>query len=150
MKRLSEEDILQIHDEQVSLYGGELGIRDENLFKSQCCSIYQTFDDQDLYPDLYDKAVRYLFGFATNQVFLDGNKRTAVMTMLVFLKLNNIVLDMSDDNLYSLSMRVANKQTHAAFVKDYLIWHTVKKTSSQEIGRGLMDAVNAYNHHNDN
>lgn len=150
MKRLSEENILQIHDEQVNLYGGQLGVRAENLFKSQCYSSYQTFDGRELYPDVYDKAVRYLFGFATNQVFLDGNKRTAVMTMLVFLKLNNIVLDISNTDLYSLGMEVANKQVNESDVKFYLKRHTIKKVSSQEAGKSLIEAVHAYNHHKDN
>ncbi len=124
MKRLSEETILQIHDEQTNLYGGQLGVRDVSLFQSECCIPYQTFAGQDLFPDLYDKAVRYLFGFATNQVFLDGNKRTAAMTTLVFLALNDVELDVSDLDLYVLCMKVANKQIDESAVKKYLIQHT--------------------------
>ena len=93
MKKLDDNAILQIHDEQVNLYGGQFGIRDSNLFQSECSMPYQTFCGQDLFPDLYDKAVRYLFGFATNQVFLDGNKRTAAMVTLgfsLFLRFNSL------------------------------------------------------------
>lgn len=125
MKRLDDNAILQIHDEQVNLYGGQLGIRDLNLFQSECSMPYQTFSGQDLFPDLYDKAVRYLFGFATNQVFLDGNKRTAAMVTMVFLALNDVELDISDTDLYSLCMQVANKQVEESSVKRYLISHTI-------------------------
>lgn len=125
MKKLNESTILQIHDEQVNLYGGQLGIRDVNLFQSECNMPYQTFYGQDLFPDLYDKAVRYLFGFATNQIFLDGNKRTATMVTMVFLALNNIELNISDLDLYNLCMQVANKEVNEKTVKSYLISRTV-------------------------
>ena len=125
MKKLDDKSILQIHDEQVNLYGGQLGVRDLNLFQSECDIPYQTFYGQDLFPNIYDKAVRYLFGFATNQIFLDGNKRTAAMVTMVFLALNNVELDISDLDLYNLCMQVANKQVDESTVKRYLISHTI-------------------------
>ncbi len=124
MIKLSEDQIIKLHDEQVSQWDGHLGIRDVELFKSQCSSPYQTFFGEDLFPDLYDKAVRYLFGFATNQVFLDGNKRTAAIVTLVFLGLNNIELNIDSLELYALTMSVANHETDELAVKSYLIQHT--------------------------
>ncbi len=125
MKKLDDNTILQIHDEQINLYGGQLGIRDLCLFESECSIPYQTFYGQDLFPDLYDKAVRYLFGFATNQVFIDGNKRTAAMVIMVFLALNDVELDITDFDLYDLCMQVANRQVEESTVKEYLIFHTI-------------------------
>ena len=125
MKRLSKETILRIHDEMISMYGGQFGIRDENLFMSECVMPYQTFMGQDLFPDIYDKAVRYLFGFASNQVFLDGNKRTAAMVMLVFLALNGVELNISDAELYVLCMQAANKEIDSLEAKKTLIDYTV-------------------------
>ena len=52
MKRLSEELILQIHDDQINQWGGLLGLRDDDLFKSQCQMPYQTFYGEDLFPDI--------------------------------------------------------------------------------------------------
>ncbi len=125
MIRLNKEMILKIHDEQISLYGGMLGIRDEGLFASQCEMPYQTFYGEDLFPDVYDKATRYLFGFATNQVFIDGNKRTAVMTALVFLVVNGVELDVSNEELYKTSILVANKMITEENVKRFFIEHTI-------------------------
>jgi death-on-curing protein len=125
MIRLTEEHILQIHDDQINQWGGLLGIRDVNLFKSQCQMPYQTFYGEDLFPDNYSKAVRYLFGFANNQIFLDGNKRTAAMVTLVFLALNNIELDLDSQDLYMITMSVANHELNEDDVKEYLIEHTV-------------------------
>lgn len=125
MIKLSEDLILQIHNDQINTWGGILGIRDEVLFKSQCQMPYQTFFGEDLFPDIYDKAVRYLFGFATNQVFLDGNKRTAAMVTLVFLALNEIELDIESQDLYMLTMSVANREVDEKYVKEYLFSHTI-------------------------
>ena len=122
--RLSEEDVLRIHDGMITHFGGEPGIRDVGTFKSQCVMPYQTFGGEDLFPDVYDKAVRYLFGFATNQVFFDGNKRTAVATMDVFLRLNGISLTATPDELSQMALRVANKQMNEDEVRYFLQDHT--------------------------
>ncbi|AOZ97891.1 Fic/DOC family protein (plasmid) [Butyrivibrio hungatei] len=86
---------------------------------------YQTFGGADLFPNIYDKAVRYLFGFATNQVFRDGNKRTAAITMLVFLHFNDIELDISSSELAQVTLDVANKKLTEEQVKQFLIKHTI-------------------------
>ena len=86
---------------------------------------YQTFFGSDLFPDIYDKAVRYLFGFATNQVFIDGNKRTAVMTMLVFLSINGVEIDVTNDDLIRLGLEVANGNLKESDVKAFLVSRTI-------------------------
>ncbi len=125
INRLDENVILALHDQQISKFGGEYGIIDENVFLSQCYMPYQTFGGEDLFPDVYDKAVRYLFGFATNQVFRDGNKRTAAITTLVFLHFNGIDLDITSEDLSSITLNVANKLLNEGQVKQFLIEHTI-------------------------
>ncbi len=125
MKKLNEEIILALHDQQIEKFGGSYGILDENVFLSQCYMPYQTFGGVELFPDLYDKAVRYLFGFATNQVFEDGNKRTGAITMLTFLFFNGIELNITSEELAELTVNVANKILDEKQVKQFLIEHTV-------------------------
>ncbi len=126
MIRLPRNLILKIHEEQLKQYGGSPGFIDENLFESQCEIPYQTFDGVELFPSLYDKAVRYLIGFATNQVFCDGNKRIGVASMLIFLELNGIEISATNEELTKLGLAVANKQLDEAQVKEFLISHTIK------------------------
>ncbi len=125
MKKLTTKQILRIHDEQIDMWGGCKGIRDVNLFESQCSAPYQTFSGDELFPDVYDKAVRYMFGFATNQVFIDGNKRTAAAVALVYLAVNNIELDLKSVDLYILTMSIANHEIDEGLVKSYLVRHTI-------------------------
>ena len=126
MKKLSEQQIIALHDLCIEKFGGLNGIRDENLFYSTCTSPYQTFDGKDLHPDIYDKALRYLSGFATNQVSIDGNKRIAAMTMLVFLAINGVSLSLTNNELVELTYNVANKRIRLADAKKLLIERTIK------------------------
>ena len=86
---------------------------------------YQTFDGEELFPDIYDKAVRYLFGFASNQAFQDGNKRTGVMVMLIFLDINGIKIKASQEELIKLGMDVATNSIGDIEAKEFLIAHTM-------------------------
>ena len=81
---LTPEDIELIHGEMVAEYGGSDGIRDNGLFLSVCQSPYQSVFGEDAYPTLYDKAAKYLTDFARYQVFVDGNKRTALLLPAYF------------------------------------------------------------------
>ena len=125
MIKLDSKIILALHDQQIEKFGGEYGIIDENVFLSECYMPYQTFGGEDLFPDIYDKAVRYLFGFATNQVFRDGNKRTAAITMLAFLHYNGIDVNLTNNELASMTLDVANKLLNEEQVKEILIRHTL-------------------------
>lgn len=124
MKRISKDEILVIHHEMIVRYGGVDGLRDKNLFESECVMPYQTFAGEDLFPDLYDKAVRYLFGFAGNQIFVDGNKRTGTMVMAVFLMGNGINLSLTNDEMIILGFGVSEHELSEKTVKQILITHT--------------------------
>lgn len=101
-------DILDIHDTYIEKYGGIKGMRDEGLFIQLCEAPYQSFAAIELFPSVYDKAAKYLDGFAKHQVFLDGNKRTAAGTMSIYLELNGFFVAYKENELASLTLDVAN------------------------------------------
>ena len=98
---LEPEDVLEIHDAYIDMFGGIKGIRDEGLFSQLCEAPYQEFDGVELFPTVFDKASKYLEGFSRHQVFLDGNKRTAAGAMMIFLRANSIhvVFSKLDDSV---------------------------------------------------
>jgi death on curing protein len=65
---------------------------------------------KDLYPTIYDKAACYFFFIIKNHPFLNGNKRIAIVTTYVFLRLNDIVLDAPDDKVYDFALSVSASQ----------------------------------------
>jgi death-on-curing protein len=82
--------VRQIHDEALREFGGLQGIRDENLLASAVLAPQSSFGGKSPFADVIDVAAAYLFYICRNHPFLDGNKRTAMMAAIVFLRLNGI------------------------------------------------------------
>jgi len=82
--------VREIHDEALKRFGGLEGIRDENLLASAVLAPQSSFGGKSPFADLIDIAAAYLFYICRNHPFLDGNKRTAMMAAIVFLRLNGI------------------------------------------------------------
>ena len=82
------------HDEQLAEHGGGAGTRDEGLLDSAVARAR----NQAAYgePDLADLAAAYGFGIARNHPFVDGNKRTALVAIELFLLLNGAELQATD------------------------------------------------------
>ena len=82
--------ILDIHAEQLALFGGADGIRDIGLLESALGRpVYKhTYGEGDLSA----LAAAYAFGITRNHPFVDGNKRTGFASIIVFLGLNGFDL----------------------------------------------------------
>lgn len=70
-------------------------------------SPFQSFGEQELYPSLLEKAARLAFRLIKNHPFLDGNKRIGILGMLVFLKINEVPLSFSDEELIDYGIGIA-------------------------------------------
>lgn len=82
-------EVEAIHAEQME--GAEpylAAIRDGNLLISAVAMPATTFGGGPLYRSLAEMAATYAWGIARNHPFVDGNKRTALLTALLFLRLN--------------------------------------------------------------
>jgi death-on-curing protein len=87
---LSVELVREIHTEALEKFGGLEGVRDVNLLASAVLTPQSSFGGKSPYADIVDVAAAYLFYICGNHPFLDGNKRTAMMAAIVFLRLNGI------------------------------------------------------------
>jgi death-on-curing protein len=87
---LDLELVLDFHAEQLALFGGADGIRDLGLLESALGRPQNKFAYGE--TDLAALAAAYGFGIARNHPFVDGNKRTALASMIVFLNLNELAL----------------------------------------------------------
>jgi death-on-curing protein len=87
---LGVDSVCEIHAEVIRQFGGLNGVRDENLLTSAVLAPQSTFGGQSPYADLVEVAAAYLFYICKNHAFLDGNKRTAMLATIVFLRLNAI------------------------------------------------------------
>nr|USU31323.1 type II toxin-antitoxin system death-on-curing family toxin [Methylobacterium sp. OTU13CASTA1] len=82
-------DLVQaIHARQLKLFGGPSGLRDEGALESALGRPVNRVAYGE--ADLADLAAAYAFGIAKNHPFIDGNKRAALLALVVFLGLNDI------------------------------------------------------------
>jgi death on curing protein len=108
---LTLEDVLEIHEDQIKRYGGTTGIRDQALLLSAISQPLSTFDGQYLHKTFSDKAGAYLFHVCQNHPFIDGNKRTALASALMFLAMNHCPFDYEETALENLVLGVAEGKT---------------------------------------
>lgn len=108
MIKLTKDNILTLYKIMVDNTGGTIGIRDTSLLESALNAPFQTFGDEELYPSINEKASRLCYGLIKNHPFIDGNKRIGVYAMLVFLELNNINLNFSDEEIINIALKTAD------------------------------------------
>jgi death-on-curing protein len=97
--------VLDIHAEQLALFGGGDGMRDLGLLESALARPLNKFAYGE--TDLAALAAAYAFGIARNHPFVDGNKRAAFGSMIVFLGLNDIDLDVPPQDATAIILEVA-------------------------------------------
>jgi death-on-curing protein len=107
---LTVEIVREIHAEALRKFGGLDGVRDENLLASAALAPQSSFGGKSPYADIVEVAAAYLFYLCGNHPFLDGNKRTAMMAAIVFLRLNGIEPAPDSDRWEQLVLDVASSK----------------------------------------
>lgn len=101
------QDIYELHNQLEEAFILSSGVRDENLLASAVNTPFQTFMGNDLYPSIYDKAAQLCYGIVKNHPFTDGNKRTALHSMYVYLIINGFDITASQQEVEDLIINVA-------------------------------------------
>ena len=117
--------VLAIHAAQLAEHGGLDGLRDRNGLESAIASPQNLFAYGNPTPDIAVMAAQYAFAIACNQVFLDGNKRTALVVCRTFLLLNGHNLVASQDAKYHTIWKLANGQFDIHQMADWIRAHLV-------------------------
>ncbi|MDD4817566.1 MAG: type II toxin-antitoxin system death-on-curing family toxin [Victivallaceae bacterium] len=105
---LTFSEVIEIHDYQIEHFGGASGLRDIELLKSAIGMPSATYGGNFLHPSIYEMAAAYLFHLVENHPFVDGNKRVGAMAALIFLDLNGIDFNASDEEFTAMVLRVAS------------------------------------------
>lgn len=101
------------------------GIKDFEGLDAMLGQVDNGFYGITLYPTILKKATYFWYHIATKQMFNNGNKRTALLTALVYLKDNGYKFDILDEVLlYNISIKVANKQLSFQQLYQYILNHT--------------------------
>jgi death-on-curing protein len=97
--------VLDVHAEQLALFGGADGVRDLGLLESALARPLNKFAYGE--TNLATLAAAYAFGIARNHAFVDGNKRAAFAAIIVFLGLNAIDFDVLPEEATAIILGLA-------------------------------------------
>lgn len=116
-------------------FGGSqwFAIEKDDSFKSSIGQIYQTFDGEDLYPSVEEKAAMLLYLVVKNHSFSDGNKRIAAMLFLWFMEKNGVLYSadgrkrIADNTLVALTLMIAESRTEEKDVMVKVVVNLINK-----------------------
>ena len=97
IKHPTIEAVIAIHSEVLAAHGGSPGMRSRELLESAIAAPQATMMGSPLISDPFEIAAAYFFYLCSNHAFVDGNKRVALATCLVFLSENGLLKDESLD-----------------------------------------------------
>jgi death on curing protein len=83
------DQVVALHSRLLRRFGGAPGLRDDVMLRSALARPVNKWHCE--HTELSDLAAAYAFGLAKNHAFVDGNKRVAFMTMVVFLRRNDVL-----------------------------------------------------------
>lgn len=103
-------EVLMIYEDQIRRYGGLYGVRDLQLLGSAIYAPQATFDGEYLQKTIPAMAATYAYHICENHALLDGNKRVALASALVFLDINEYKFECQPNVLYETMISVAKNE----------------------------------------
>lgn len=91
---LTVDEVLELHEAQISMFGGASGVRDIGLIEAAILRPQLGY-----YDSLLEEAAALWESLAMNHGFIDGNKRVAYISMEIFLEINGQTILPEDDDI---------------------------------------------------
>lgn len=107
MQYLTAEEILVLHALAIDETGGSHGVRDLGLLQSIALRPKTAFGGKEMYRGIFAKSAVYLDSIIRYHVFVDGNKRTALISTARFLYINNYQLTATNEAVEKYILKVA-------------------------------------------
>lgn len=131
--KIDIEKILLAHKLIIEADGGLDGIKDYGAIESVVENVYNTFEGIEIYPTKEDKASYLVVGLIKAHGFNDGNKRTGINTLLSFLNINGVKINVTEKELEILGKEIASSDlsqqqsfdAEKQRVKDWIISHKI-------------------------
>ncbi|MDQ2087964.1 type II toxin-antitoxin system death-on-curing family toxin [Herbivorax sp. ANBcel31] len=127
MKFIDLEELEFFHNQIIERTGGIKGIRDKDLLESSINKPFQTFGGEDLYKEIIDKISAITYSLINNHGFIDGNKRIGVSVMLLLLRLNDVEIKYTQQDLIEFGLIVAKGKYNEESIKEWIEKKRVKK-----------------------
>ena len=126
MRYLTAEQVLFINSRLIDKTGGAHGIRDLGLLQSAVARPMATFGGKELYPDIFRKAAALMESIIKNHPFIDGNKRTAITSVGIFLERNGVALKTTQKEVERFTIMMASGRYPFEKAVDWLKKHCLQ------------------------
>ena len=124
---LNKAVVIAVHEAQLAEHGGGAGVRDQNLLESALARPENLAAYGE--PDAIDLAAAYGFGISRNHAFIDGNKRTGFVAVVMFLRLNGYQLVADDASKVLTMLAVAAGEITETEFATWIRQHAVLKVA---------------------
>ena len=124
IKYLTTEDILLLHYLSIQKSGGSHGLRDAGLLDAAVHRPQATFAGEDLYPTAFDKAGALCHSLIKNHAFVDGNKRTSLLSAMTFLELNGYRFECEQEELVTFGLKIDNENISYEGIAEWFKSHS--------------------------
>jgi death-on-curing protein len=127
MRYVSLPEALELHRRIIERTGGSWGVRDLGALESALAQPRMTFDGEELYMTVVEKASAVGFSLIKNHPFIDGNKRIGHAAAEVFLLMNGFEIIASVDEQELIVMRLAASEIGREEFTEWLRANVVEK-----------------------
>jgi death-on-curing protein len=118
-------DILQVHQILIEKYGGGIGVRELGSLESAIARPFQTFDGEDLYETIFEKAAALGESIIINHPFIDGNKRTGFVSMIAVVEAAGYILNASEEEAYTFTIKISTGEIRFEQMVEWLKQNTI-------------------------
>jgi len=121
---LTPEQVLFIHSRLIAETGGSHRVRDVGMLQSALGRPQATYAGKELYPNIFTKAAALLDSLVRNHPFVDGNKRTAIASASLYLRMNGYHLRVGNDEMARFTLACAQSQHSLNGIADWFKKHS--------------------------
>jgi len=124
MNTITLGQLLQVHVLVASATGGSMGLRDLGRLEAAIATQTQTVFGEELYPSIFDKAAAMVRTIIADHPFIDGNKRTGMLTGLVLLEINSQQFIAKPSEVEDFAVSIAIDKLDIPAIASWLREHT--------------------------
>lgn len=131
MQYLTLEQLLQIHALVLLKDGGADGVGDAGRLEAAVASQYQVVFGEELYRSAHQKSAAIIRGIINDHPFVDGNKRTGLLSGLTFLEINGYHFTARKGELEDFAVHIATKRLEVDAIATWLEHHTKPRAKAE-------------------
>lgn len=128
MIQITIDQLFHLHSLVILRYGGESGVRDLGRLEAALATQSQEVFDMDMYATVYEKSAAMMRGIIVDRPFLEGNKRTGILTGLTFLEVNGVKFSAREGEVEEFAVSVAGGDPDVSEIAAWLSAHSQNDT----------------------